>query len=149
MTSIPLILGKLASGFSDITIQMAKFTILRFLRSSLAKVAGAPEPPVGMEWETTGSEGSLMKERGWNHLSSYWGRDSWMTGEDFKTPSSTHADSHFQIRNWIFPLFIPGKRRAKWRSTSSLPELSSRRWRDYKKQERLEINANDSKGERK
>ena len=49
MASMPLILGKLASGFLDITIHIAKCTILRWLLSSVAKVAEALELPAGIE----------------------------------------------------------------------------------------------------
>lgn len=63
MASIPLISGTLASGFLEITIQMAKCTILGLLFSSLAKRQKPLEPPAEMEQETTGSKASLVKRK--------------------------------------------------------------------------------------
>lgn len=60
---IPLISGMLASGFSEITIQMAKCTNLGLLFSSLAKWQKPLEPPAEMEQETSGSETSPVKRK--------------------------------------------------------------------------------------
>lgn len=55
-------MGTLASGFLEITIQMAKCTVLGWLLSSLAKVAEASRASSRkiIEQETTESESSLV-----------------------------------------------------------------------------------------
>lgn len=63
MACIPLISRMLASGFLEITIQMAKCTNLGLLFSSLAKWQNPLEPPAEMEQETSGSETSPVKRK--------------------------------------------------------------------------------------